>query len=355
MQISESIFARRIIIATSIIFLFGGMVALMLYAAKLFLMIFGGILFAVFIRAGTNKLRDKTGMPDSVAFGVSVLLLGVIIWLLFSLLAPTLATEIERIQEALPQSLERIEQAASRHTWSRYLVSELDNNFMDMLPAKSELVSRAGNIISTTLSGLVTAFIIIIIGLFFAFDPRLYTRGFVRLFPVEKRARLLEVFHLCYEGLKSWLWGKFIAMVFVGVLTGVGLAFLAVPMALALGFIMFAFDFIPKIGPFLAAAPGLLIAATLGTDTVLYVALLYFVVQSIESYILSPIVFKKAVSLSPVVGLSAIVLFGILAGPLGVVLATPIASVAQILVTELYVKDVLEEHVFTGGEIAGKV
>jgi predicted PurR-regulated permease PerM len=76
--------------------------------------------------------------------------------------------------------------------------------------------------------------------------------------------------------------------------------------------------------------------------TALWVAILYFVVQSIESYVLVPIIYKKTVAISPVITLASLVLFGILAGPIGIILATPLVAVLQIVIRELYIKDYLE-------------
>jgi predicted PurR-regulated permease PerM len=49
------------------------------------------------------------------------------------------------------------------------------------------------------------------------------------------------------------------------------------------------------------------------------------------------------VSISPVITLGSLVLFGILAGPLGVILATPLVAAMQVIIKELYIKDYLEQ------------
>jgi predicted PurR-regulated permease PerM len=116
-------------------------------------------------------------------------------------------------------------------------------------------------------------------------------------------------------------------------------------MAIALGFMAFVLDFIPTIGPIVAAVPAILVAFLSGPATALYVAILYFVLQSIESYILVPMIYKRTVSISPVITLGSLVLFGILAGPLGIILATPLMAVLQIIIKEMYIKDYLEKDI----------
>jgi predicted PurR-regulated permease PerM len=63
-----------------------------------------------------------------------------------------------------------------------------------------------------------------------------------------------------------------------------------------------------------------------------------------ENYVLQPIVQQRAVALPPAVTLLSQVLMGTLLGPLGLVLATPLAVVGLTLVRTIYVEDILEKR-----------
>ncbi len=141
---------------------------------------------------------------------------------------------------------------------------------------------------------------------------------------------------------RSTALGKFLTMLFVGITVGIGLAILGIPAVFTLGFIAFLLDFIPNIGPIIAAIPAILLAFLEGPMTALLVTILYLVVQQVESLVLAPYVFKKTVSLSPVVTLSSIILLGVLAGPMGVIMATPLVAALQVIIRELYINDYLE-------------
>jgi predicted PurR-regulated permease PerM len=134
-------------------------------------------------------------------------------------------------------------------------------------------------------------------------------------------------------------------MAVVGVATTAGLWLLGVPFALALGVVAFVLDFVPYIGPILSAVPAILVAMTLGPMEALYVGLLYFGVQSLESYLLTPLVQQRAVQLPPALTILSQVLLGLLLGGFGLALATPLTAVGVVLVRELYVEDVLEDRV----------
>ena len=143
--------------------------------------------------------------------------------------------------------------------------------------------------------------------------------------------------------LRRWLLGQLLVMTIVGVVVTVGLWLLGVPFAPALGLLAFLLEFIPYVGPIGSAVPGLLVASSLGTSKLLYVAILYFAVQSAEGYLLSPLIQERAVKIPPALTVLAQVLLGVLVGGFGLILATPLTAVALVLVNELYIKDALGE------------
>jgi predicted PurR-regulated permease PerM len=137
--------------------------------------------------------------------------------------------------------------------------------------------------------------------------------------------------------------GQLLLMSAVAVVTGIGLAALDVPLALALALLAGLLEFIPYIGPLVAAVPALLVA--LGESPALagWVLLLYIGIQAVEGNLLQPLVQQRAVYLAPALILLGQLVFGILAGPLGIVLATPLAASALVTVRMLYIEDVLGE------------
>lgn len=137
-----------------------------------------------------------------------------------------------------------------------------------------------------------------------------------------------------------WLLGRALGMTFVGMLTAIGLFMLDVP--LALGLIAGLLDFIPNIGPLLAAAPALLIALMESPSLALYVAALYLAVQALEGYLIVPLIEQKVVRVAPALNVIGQILLAVMFGFLGLLLATPLIVMLMVLVQELYIKDVLE-------------
>ena len=116
------------------------------------------------------------------------------------------------------------------------------------------------------------------------------------------------------------------------VFIGIGLAFLGVPMALALGLLTFFFGFIPIVGAFTAGVLAVLVAlVSLGTSKAIMTLVLIVAVQQLEGNILSPLLQSKAVNLHPVIVLLSVTVGGSLFGIEGAFLAVPVAAVVAVV------------------------
>ena len=186
--------------------------------------------------------------------------------------------------------------------------------------------------------------IALFIGLYGAVAPRTYRNGLLLLVPGPCRERSGEVLDAAGAMLRGWLIGAFIKMTIVGVVTTAGLALLGIPLALALGLIAFLFEFIPFLGPILAAVPAVLVALTIGPMEAVHVGLLYLGVQVAESYVLTPLIDQRSVHLPPALAITTQVLLGTLLGALGVVFAIPLTALGMVLVRMLYIEDFLGEQ-----------
>ena len=200
---------------------------------------------------------------------------------------------------------------------------------------------KVTGVVSRTFSALASGAIILFLGVVFAGAPDVYVRGLLALVPRRAVPRGRVVLAQLENTLWWWLIGRLVAMAFIGVVTGVGLALLGVPLAFILGLLAALLSFIPNLGPVLSALPAILLGLAQGPRTALWVALLYVGVQMVESYVLDPIIDRKTIYLPPALTILAQLVLALFAGMLGVTLATPLTAVVVVLVTMLYVQDVL--------------
>ena len=187
-------------------------------------------------------------------------------------------------------------------------------------------------------------------GIYLAINPRLYRDGFVKLVPPSVQPNVEATLDDAGQALRRWLAGQIIAMLIVGICTGAGLWLAGVPSPFALGLIAGLAEFVPIIGPILAAVPAILIASTQDWQTIAFAVTVLVIVQQVESNLITPLIADRMVAIAPAVGLFAVVATGVLFGPLGLLLGFPLAIVFDVAVRRLYVRDTLGERV----EILGK-
>ncbi|OGA73480.1 MAG: hypothetical protein A3G81_06185 [Betaproteobacteria bacterium RIFCSPLOWO2_12_FULL_65_14] len=145
------------------------------------------------------------------------------------------------------------------------------------------------------------------------------------------------------QAVRRWLVGQAFLSLCVGLLTGAGLALLGAPFPAALALLAGFMAFIPYIGPFVAAVPAILVGFAESPQLALWVALLFLAIQSIESYLLAPLVQHRAIYLPPAIILFTQVLMGVIVGALGVAVATPLAAAVMVAISMLYVEDALAD------------
>jgi predicted PurR-regulated permease PerM len=182
-------------------------------------------------------------------------------------------------------------------------------------------------------------------GLYLAIDPGLYRAGLIKLVPPSVQPNIQAALDDAGEALRRWLGAQMTAMVLVGTLTGTGFWLVGLPSPVALGVIMGLAEFIPFVGPIVAAIAALLLAAAQDWNAMLWALGVIIVVQQLESNVIMPLVVGSTVAIAPAVALFAIVCMGVLFGPLGLLFGFPLAIVFDIAVRRLYVLDTLGERV----------
>lgn len=212
-------------------------------------------------------------------------------------------------------------------------------DFSRWFPDHDKLFGHAQSAVGTTASVLANTLVVLFLGLLFSFHPSAYRDGVVLLVRPSSRQRVAGVLDEMGDVLRSWLVGQLIRIVLMGVCVWLALYLLGIPGAFLLGAQAGASNFVPYLGPILAGIPIGLVAMPLGLSKMIWAVGIYTAIQSIEGYVIGPLIQRRTAQLSPAWTLVAIVLFGSLFGALGIALALPLFAVGRIAVLRLYVED----------------
>ncbi|MBA3633528.1 MAG: AI-2E family transporter [Acidobacteria bacterium] len=333
-------FIKRVLIVVGIITFVIVFALLFVNAITAFLLAFTAILFAVFLRGLSDWLSEYTGIPSGWSLViVSILLISIIgaaVWWQ----APVVIEQVRDLRSSLPAAYENLKEQVAQYSWGLALLEQIPDLDAIFTPS-GQISSISSRFFTSTLSILGNLLAVGLLGIYLAVEPKIYARGVAHLFPDSKRERISEVLVKISQSLRWWLVGRVFAMFIIGIFSTVGLMYLGVPLAVALGLIAAVLNFIPNFGPIIALIPASLLALTISPMTVVYVIALFTVVQILESYLITPMIDRKTVSMPPAITIFSQIFMGYLLGILGLVLATPMVLVSIILIQNLYVEDVL--------------
>lgn len=327
-----SIFTRKVWITMGIIALLVILIFILKAAFNVLLMVFAGSLMAIYFHGLANLLARKTKLQHRWSLLIGILTTLLSVSLLFWFLGAKISMQVGELAQDIPEILKDVRGRMQNTEVGRKLLYYFsDGNSEKMMSSFQEIFRTSFGVVGDI-------YIILFIGIFFTANPTLYREGIIKLIPPRGKDHARAVIKRLDFTLKGWLKGMLIAMLFIAVLTFVGLSIIGVPMSLALAFLAGLLNFIPNFGPLIAMIPAVLIGFTESANTALVIALLYIGIQGVESNIVTPMIQNMMIKIPPALIIISQVLFGTLTGGLGVLLATPLLVVIIVLVDELYVK-----------------
>jgi predicted PurR-regulated permease PerM len=333
-------FVRRVFIVVVV----GALIAAVWALSDILLLLFGSVLLAIALHSIASPLQTHLQIGRPAGLALAGLLILAVVGATGFYLGPELAAQMRGLFSTLPTAANRL---------AGYLQIGSVADLLKEGTAASALGGLAARIIawSTTAAGALASVLLVLFGgIYLAINPNLYRDGLVKLVPPSVQSNVEATLDDAGQALRRWLAGQVIAMLLVGVCSAIGLWLAGVPSAFALGLIAGLAEFVPIIGPIVAAIPAILIASTQDWQTVLLAIAVLVIIQQVESNLITPMLADRMVSIAPAVGLFAVVAMGVLFGPLGLLLGFPLAIVLDVAVRRLYVRDTLGERI----EILGK-
>jgi predicted PurR-regulated permease PerM len=313
--------AKRAVVWVTVI----GLAVLAVYVSQALLVIFGAMVFAALLDGGARLLRRVLPIGRVWRLGiVLVLAIAFLIWL-----SGFAGSQISQQAAQLPSLLN--DQLARFIAWLQtkgFAVSEAD-----VTRLAGSLLSGVGTVtraIGGILGGVATVILILTIGLYIAFEPRIYERGLAWMLPHGTRKDFYITADRMAYTLRRLLAGRLVGMVFEGLFIFLALFIYGVPMAALLGIITGLLAFIPNLGAIISGALMVLVGFSGGVEMGLYTIVVYFVVQTFDGNVVVPLIARRTVDLAPALVLAMQLIMGVLFGVLGLFLADPLLAMTKV-------------------------
>ncbi len=300
------------------------------------------IVFAYLLNPFVNLLERKRIQRLWGVLLIYILVI-VIIVILSLIIFPKISNEFQELGKFLTAYYEEM----NGHINELYI--KYSNNFKNLPPEfqsiKDIIMENVSKIqlalldslrsITASIIGMfskIFSFIIIpILTFYFLKDKEYFKKKICSLIPKKIKTDTLRISREIDSALGKFIRGQLIVALFVGIFTVIGLMLLGIDFALVIGLVAGIANFIPFFGPIIGIVPAIIFALLESPIKVIWVIILFVVIQQIESNILSPKIVGESVGLHPVVVIIALLIGASLMGIIGMLLAVPVAAIIKIV------------------------
>lgn len=305
--------------------------------------LFIGVIFAWLLRPLVNRLEAKKVRRWITIVAIYVVIVSAL-YLLLSTIIPLLYEQVTELAKVLPSIFNDLKVTISN------FVDKIDGTIgIDFTTAKDNLFVKVEDWATTILedlpntlisfatsiiSGVGTFLVGLIIGAFLLFRPKRdisLTKLLPKKYQFDTELLLQEMNNI----FRSFVNGTLSLATLIFILCAIGFSIAGLKGAILFAFFCGITNIIPYIGPYIGAAPALIVAFSQSTGVGIAVLIIILIIQGIEGNLLQPIVMSRTMKLSPVTVIIALLVFGHFWGVLGMILSTPIMAVLKALFTFL--------------------
>ncbi|MEL6321307.1 MAG: AI-2E family transporter, partial [Cyanobacteria bacterium J06626_14] len=267
------------------------------------------------------------------------------------LIGPTVFEQLQRLIRQVPISLNNL--LSETQTWVMTqsntrpeLIDQLFDQIVDVqgltrwaIQSTQKLLVRSVGLTTEIAGGFFSVVLALFLSGYLLSDSKTLTRSATRLFPTPWDKRLAEQVGPISYRIGSYIRGRILVSLILAAATTTSLSVLGLSdFALGLGAIAGVTNLIPFLGPVLGAIPALVVAVSQGWWTLLWVLLLFIIIQNVETYILDPLLVGSSVGIHPLYQLLAVLGGTQVLGILGAIIVPPWVAGASVVLENLYLQ-----------------
>ena len=312
--------------------------------ADLLLLLFLGLLLAVYLGAVTDLIVARTRMPRPAALGLTILLTLAVLAGIGLLLIPPVIEQTRELVRVLPTLVVEWERrlellliripgteaalAAGEHRIFAVALAEAERMLGSLVPRVFDTVHLVINLVA-----------VLVMAIYFAIQPNIYREFAMSVTPPRHREAAREVIEALSETLRAWTIAQLLAMTTLAALTAFGLWLLNVPYWLAFGIFTGLVAIVPFFGTFISTLlPAAFVIGQPGGGTLaVLVILLGVVIHVAENQFVIPMLMHRRVNLPPVLTIMSVLICGKLLGPFGLLVAVPTLAVVMVLIRRILI------------------
>lgn len=305
--------------------------------------VFAPFLIAMIISYVLNPIVSMLAerkMPRGVAVLIIYAVFASAITVVLLNVIPMFVSQVEQLNRHAPELTMRAQSLMDDLNNSSFLPESfrtaIDKSLLNIEKRLSEAAYSFVNNIGAMLNVMFVAFIIPFLAFYILKDFDAFERGLIAYVPRSHRQGVIRLFKDIDEALGSYIRGQFIVCVIVGFLAYIGYWLIGLPYPLLLASIVAVTNVIPYLGPFIGAAPALVMASTVSVKMMLFVIIVNTACQIVEGNIISPQVVGRTLHMHPLTIIFALLAGGELAGLIGMILAVPVFAACKVVLQHLF-------------------
>ncbi|MBL0387362.1 AI-2E family transporter [Tumebacillus sp. ITR2] len=285
-------------------------------------------------------LLQRRGMPR----GMSIVVIYIVFFLFASAalvnMIPMFIDQLRELGEKLPALIKQVEGWMNDfHENKRFLPlavrNAVDSNLGALEVKATASISHILEQAGVAVEGMAGAFVVPFLVFYMLKDVKGIERAVIAFFPKGNRQEVIRLIRSVDEALGNYIRGQLLVALLVGVLAYVGYLIIHMPYGFLLALIVSITNIIPYVGPFIGAAPAILLGFTVSPMMALKVLILNVIIQQLEGNVISPLLIGRSLKLHPMLIIFALLLGGEMFGMLGLILCIPVVAVGKVILQHL--------------------
>lgn len=293
-----------------------------------------------FIILPAVRFLEKKKIPKRISITIiMVAILAVVVGVIW-LLVPMLLEEFSEMFDKVPHYANIVYEKIDE------LCSKLGFFADDFLPTKKEIedimhsnltkiIQSMIGIVQKTFSYFIIFILSIVLTIYFLFDFERIIKWVKSRTSETQQGFVMSI----RDTMQAYFKGVILVSFIMIVLATIGFLIVDLDYALILGIIVGITDIIPYLGPYLGGSIAFIVALSVSYKKAIIVILIILVIQTLESWVITPRIQSKATNIHPILVLFSLLLFGELFGVFGMLIAVPALSVIQAFVKKMFTKE----------------